>query len=139
MSRVSLESITAKLNSLAIAIPLETLIYWEFSDEAWCLKNHVHKKPVYANVKYKSLLKPLTQGISPELASFKRFIAIHDQRVIDEEKKIEAIGILPNGLNNVFTVFYCERMPYYDKQANISGVISHIRPLQSVPPLFFWR
>lgn len=136
MSRVSTESIIAKLNSLAIAIPLEILIAWESSDEAWCLKD-VHKNPVYANARYGLLLKPEGNGRPSALAPFKPFISIHDQRVIDEMRKIEAVGILPIDSKRIFSVFYCERMPYYDKQAHCSGIISHIKPLHSITPRFF--
>lgn len=136
MSRVSTESLIAKLNSLTVAIPLEILIAWESSDEAWCLKD-VHKIPIYANTRYALLLKPVKEGKPSALAPFKPFIAVHDQRVIDEMRKIEAIGILPIEANRVFSVFYCERMPYYDKQAKLSGIISHIKPLNSITPRFF--
>lgn len=136
MSHISMKSLILKSNSLDFKIPLEILIAWESSDEAWCLKD-MHKTPIYTNARYALLLKPIKGGTASALSPFQAFISIHDQRVIDEVRKVEAIGILPIEGSRVFSIFYCERMPYYDSEANIIGIISHIKPLNSVAPRFF--
>ncbi|WP_411754375.1 helix-turn-helix transcriptional regulator [Serratia sp. (in: enterobacteria)] len=136
MSQSSMKSLILKSKSSEFTIPLEILIAWESSDEAWCLKD-IHKTPVYTNARYALLLKPIKGGTTSALSPFQAFIAIHDQRVIDEMRKVEAIGIFPIEGNRVFSIFYCERMPYYDNKANIIGIISHIKPLNSVTPRFF--
>ncbi|MEB6334643.1 helix-turn-helix transcriptional regulator [Serratia rhizosphaerae] len=136
MKRVITEDVIERLHALSPDVPVEMLISWESSDDAWFLKDE-NSMPIYANAEYSQLMVRGNQGSSSILSPFKPFITLHDRRVIEELRKIEAVGILPVNTHKTLSVFYCERMPYYDHHAHLSGIISHIKPLSIFTPRFF--
>lgn len=128
------DSLKKKLSLLSI--PLELLILWEFSNDAWCLKD-MSGNIVYSNHQYSNLLKNEKNEMLSPLIFFQKEILEHDGSVIRELKKIDAIGISPTSSNSRFTIFCCEKTPYYNKQEELFGIISHIKPINSFTPRFF--
>lgn len=124
------------ISRLSPSVPQEVIIAWEYSEEAWCLKN-MHMQPVYMNPLYRHLLEKGEGGTPCALSPFKTLIAQHDRRVSREMRKIVATGILPPDAATALNVFECERMPFYDNRARPAGIISHIRPVTMVTPRFF--
>lgn len=122
--------------SKSINIPPEFMIAWKMSEAAWCLKD-IKRKLVFSNEKYSALITPSQGSKQPPLSIFSNCIAQHDIRVIEEKKKIDAIGIFPPPYVNDLSIFLCERMPFYDCEEKVVGVVSRITPLKSMTPLFF--
>lgn len=128
-----------KIDNIKKLIPYiseQILINWEYSEDAWCLKNK-ELQPVYMNPLYRRLLEKGKDGASCALTPFKTVIAMHDHRVTMERRKVVATGILPASTVASLSVFECERMPFYDSHAEPSGIISHFKSVRLVTPRFF--
>ncbi|EQA1694742.1 helix-turn-helix transcriptional regulator [Enterobacter hormaechei] len=125
-----------KMTTLTSSISQQILINWECSEDAWCLKN-LQLKPVYMNSLYKHLLNKGADGTACALFPFKTIIAQHDRCVIREMRKVVATGILPAHTVTALSIFECERMPFYDSNAQLTGVISHIKSVRMITPRFF--
>ncbi|EKZ6372281.1 helix-turn-helix transcriptional regulator [Klebsiella aerogenes] len=124
------------IKKLTPYISEQFLINWEYSEDAWCLKNE-NLKPVYMNALYSRLLEKREDSVSCVLTPFKNIIAIHDHRVMMERRRVLATGILPASTVAALSVFECERMPFYDSHAKPSGIISHFKSIRMVTPRFF--
>ncbi|MDR6367004.1 helix-turn-helix transcriptional regulator [Enterobacter sp. SORGH_AS_0287] len=127
---------TDTITTLTPSIPQQILINWESSEDAWCLKN-LQLQPVYMNPLYSHLLDKGADGKACALSPFKRMIAVHDRRVTTEMRKVVATGVLPPHTVATLSIFECERMPFYDNQAHLTGIISHIKSIRMVTPRFF--
>lgn len=127
---------TDTITTLSSSIPQQILINWECSEDAWCLKN-LQFQPVYMNPLYSHLLEKGGDGTACALSPFKTVIALHDRRVTREMRKEVATGVLPPYTVAALSIFECERMPFYDKKAQLTGIISHIKPVRMVTPRFF--
>ncbi|RWR02214.1 hypothetical protein ED28_09085 [[Pantoea] beijingensis] len=136
MSHKDLTYLVAGCQSHSIPLPAELRIAWEKSDDAWCLKDR-ERKIVFVNEKYYSLIAPDNRKGESAFSCFRHYIICHDNRVIDEERKIEAFGVLPTIATSEFAMFQCERMPFYNATAHMIGIMSHVTPLGAITPNFF--
>ena len=132
MTQVALGALKAKAERLSLPIPVEMLASWENSQEAWCVKD-IHGVVVYLNDKYQEFIS-LLQGCP---AVYPQGVNQHDERVLREVRTVIAVGVcFDHGLNRCFP-FYCERSPYFNRLAEVAGIISHVRPVISLSPSFF--
>lgn len=122
--------------SESIDIPPELIIAWKMSEAAWCVKD-TDRKLVFTNEKYNNLIIPNKETKKSALSFFSDYIVRHDSKVMEEKRKIDAIGIFPAPYINELSIFFCERMPYYNREAKVVGVASRITPLTCLTPLFF--
>lgn len=130
------KEVLESIKKLSPNISEQVLINWEYSEDAWCLKNE-NMQPIYMNTLYRRLLEKGEDGTSCALTPFKTAIAMHDHRVKMERRKVLATGILPVSTVAALSVFECERMPFYDSYAEPSGIISHFKSIRMVTPRFF--
>lgn len=136
MESINLDILVKKLKALPIKVPIEVLALWETSNDAWCLKT-IEGSIIYVNKSYYDLITPTSYHKKSALAPFSEIIKDHDSMVMHDGLKVDAVGVLSLNEGKDFKSFFCERMPFYNKLAEISGIISHIGTLKVVTPNFF--
>lgn len=103
----------------------------ERSCDAWCIKN-IDGKIVYINNVYKKLISPPSVGEPPLLFQFRENIYMHDKTVFSQAETIHAFGVLASVDRKVNIPFQCKRVPLFNREKRVNGLVSHIKPLFSV-------
>ncbi|MFI8417533.1 PAS domain-containing protein [Serratia sp. NPDC078593] len=138
MPNINLEDLYHQVKNLAISIPMEMLVSWEMSSEAWCVKN-CQGNIIYINKGYKNIARRHESSGVTWKSSFCQQIALHDSMVMKTEMSITAIGIFPPNERKETMPFLCERSPLFNRNAEVQGVISHVQPVLAITTAFFFR
>ncbi len=136
MTLSDIERIQDMSRHMSVHIPIELIISWEQSEEAWSVKDTCLNF-VYVNRRYMELITPQFGQKSSLLSPFSSNIELHDKLVIQTGKRIEALALLSAEDHPAPRCLYFERMPLYDRRANRTGVIAHAKSLTSIAPRGF--
>ncbi|GKX61585.1 Uncharacterised protein [Pragia fontium] len=136
MESMDLDILAKKLKSLTVKMPIEVLALWEASEDAWCLKS-IDGTIIYVNKSYHDLITPISLKNESSLRPFREIIKDHDNMVRRKGLKVDAVGVLALDDGKELRAFFCERMPFYNRNAKVSGIISHIGTLNAITPNFF--
>lgn len=109
------------------------------SSEPWGVKD-LESRYVFANQLYFKFLeidKNLAHSIYghsysdiPALAPLEEGLTAHDQQVIQQESRLEAIGTMK--INNIHRSFVFEKFPFYDNDGKVIGTIFHLKPFKQI-------
>ncbi|MDF5871337.1 PAS domain-containing protein [Pseudomonas aeruginosa] len=127
MTLLDIEKLLDMTHHMSVHIPIELIISWEQSEEAWSVKDNCLNF-VYVNRRYTELITPRFGQKNSLLSPFSASIEEHDKLVIQTGKRIEALALLRPDDHPAPCCLYFERMPLYDRRGNRTGVIAHARP-----------
>ncbi|EPQ8853337.1 LuxR C-terminal-related transcriptional regulator [Pseudomonas aeruginosa] len=133
MTLLDIEKLLDMTHHMSVHIPIELIISWEQSEEAWSVKDNCLNF-VYVNRRYTELITPRFGQKNSLLSPFSASIEEHDKLVIQTGKRIEALALLRPDDHPAPCCLYFERMPLYDRRGNRTGVIAHAKTLTSVAP-----
>ncbi|EOD8832399.1 TPA: helix-turn-helix transcriptional regulator [Pseudomonas aeruginosa] len=136
MTLLDIEKLLDMTHHMSVHIPIELIISWEQSEEAWSVKDNCLNF-VYVNRRYTELITPRFGQKNSLLSPFSASIEEHDKLVIQTGKRIEALALLRPDDHPAPSCLYFERMPLYDRRGNRTGVIAHAKTLTSVAPRGF--
>lgn len=136
MTLLDIEKLLDMTHHMSVHIPIELIISWEQSEEAWSVKDNCLNF-VYVNRRYTELITPRFGQKNSLLSPFSASIEEHDKLVIQTGKRIEALALLRPDDHPAPCCLYFERMPLYDRRGNRTGVIAHAKTLTSVAPRGF--
>lgn len=93
MTLLDIEKLLDMTHHMSVHIPIELIISWEQSEEAWSVKDNCLNF-VYVNRRYTELITPRFGQKNSLLSPFSASIEEHDKLVIQTGKRIEALALL---------------------------------------------
>lgn len=118
-------------------MPYQLLYFLAQSTEPWAVKDTSFHF-LYVNQAYIDSLQippDIANHISdfsyegvPSLAALKEKLVMHDQKVLQSGQRMEAVCTVLTGSH--YQSFIFEKFPFFNKQGNITGTVSHLKPLK---------
>ena len=117
---------------MSVHIPIELIISWEQSEEAWSVKDNCLNF-VYVNRRYTELI---TRGSARRTPCYPLQCQHRRARQAGhpDRQAHRALALLRPDDHPAPCCLYFERMPLYDRRGNRTGVIAHAKTLTSVAP-----